>query len=57
MPPRVRTSKPAEPADESKLKPRHAKADGPICTECWPNGWREHITSAGCIHGSWTRFT
>lgn len=51
MPPRTR--KPAEKPAEAPA-PR-VKADGDICRQCWPAGWRETSTNAGCIHGNWTR--
>lgn len=54
MPPRTRTRKPAEP-DEAPAPARHAKSDGEICADCWPNSWPNATTAAVCDHGAWTR--
>lgn len=31
------------------------KKDGPICLECWPQGWPPDAPLAGCVHGAWER--
>jgi hypothetical protein len=35
-------------------KPRKPAADPP-CPNCFPGGWPEEATSAGCGHGTWNR--
>jgi len=55
MPPRRRQRE-----DDEKPTPRPrptVKADGPICAECWPNGWPEHAKSGACAHGAYQRNT
>jgi hypothetical protein len=27
---------------------------GDICGQCWPDGWPEDTSAAGCIHGNWS---
>jgi hypothetical protein len=35
-------------------KPRKPAAEPP-CPTCFPNGWPDEATSAGCSHGTWDR--
>jgi hypothetical protein len=48
---------PAEKPDEDEkpVRRRRAKAEGEICDQCWPNGWREGSANANCVHGTWNR--
>lgn len=56
MPPRTRTHKaPVEPDEAAPAPARHAKSDGEICGDCWPDGWSGNDSGASCIHGDWTR--
>jgi len=40
----------------SNEKPRaSAKPKSGLCPGCFPAGWPDGATSAGCAHGSWQR--
>lgn len=53
MPPRTRAARPAQP---KTAPPDPVKADGELCTKCWPKGWpTEETHTASCIHGTWAR--
>lgn len=42
-------------AEEALLAEAEAEAEGGICPECFPQGWPEGATNAGCVHGQWVR--
>lgn len=43
--------------DEPNTPPvEPAPSDDPeLCPVCFPEGWPDGVTSAGCIHGQWER--
>lgn len=54
------TETPAEapteaPSDETPSGDETPATDPEICTACFPTGWPEGSTAAGCEHGQFTR--
>lgn len=50
---------PSPPApDDGVLYPvegNPSACPGPLCPECFSDGWPSESTSAGCAHGMWIR--
>lgn len=48
-----------EATDAAPAEPEPAKGGDPDaeqpCTDCFPAGWPDGATSAGCGHGTWNR--
>ena len=41
--------------DEADAELLSQAEDTPLCSECFPDGWPEGVTGAGCAHGEFHR--